>query len=149
MGLSSDYPRTETPGFRLRLLELFQRTTAPSKRGAASGVLYSLGQALLFLTPDSTTLYMLGALAGASTTWDASSIADGDEEAKEITVTGAALGDLVLVSLSIDVADLVLDGQVTAADTVTAVLANNTGGAVDLASATLYAVVIPKDTVGL
>lgn len=73
----------------------------------------------------------------ATTTWDASSIADGDEEAKEITVTGAELGDFVLASLSVDVADLVLSAAVTAADTVTAVLANNTGGAVDLASATL------------
>lgn len=62
-----------------------------------------------------------------SDTWDASSIADGDEEAKEITVTGAALGDFVLVSASIDTADLALTAQVTAADTVTCLLLNNTG----------------------
>lgn len=73
----------------------------------------------------------------ATTTWDASSIVGGAEEAKEITVTGAELGDFVLASLSVDVADLVLSAEVTAADTVTAILANNTGGAVDLASATL------------
>ena len=80
----------------------------------------------------------------AETTWDAGSIADGDEEAKEITVTGANLGDYVLASLSIDVADLVLSAQVTAAGTVTASLLNNTGGAIDLASATLYVMVIQK-----
>jgi hypothetical protein len=79
-----------------------------------------------------------------SATWDAGSIADGDEEAKDVTITGAALGDYVLASLSIDVADLVLTAQVTAADTVTASLANNTGGAIDLASATLYVMVIKK-----
>lgn len=80
----------------------------------------------------------------ASATWDAGSIPDGDEEAKEVTVTGAALGDFACVSLSIDVADLVLDAQVTAANTVTCVLANNTGGAIDLASATVYVMVIKK-----
>ena len=74
-----------------------------------------------------------------SATWDAASIADGDEEAKEITVTGAALGDFCLCSHSVDVVDLVLSGQVTAANTVTASLANNTGGALDLGSGTVRA----------
>ena len=82
-----------------------------------------------------------------SVTWDAASIADGDEVAQEVTVTGAALGDFVLSSLSIDVADLVLTGAVTAANTVTLVLANNTGGAIDLASATAYARVIKRGDV--
>jgi len=79
-----------------------------------------------------------------SVTWDAGSIADGDEEVKEVTVTGAALGDFVLASLSIDVADLVLTGAVTAANTVTLSLANNTGGAIDLASCTAYARVMKR-----
>lgn len=77
-----------------------------------------------------------------TTTWDPGSIADGDEEAKEITVTGAVLGDLVLASFSLDVQDLVLRASVTAADTVTAILANNTGGAIDLGSGTLKAKII-------
>lgn len=81
-----------------------------------------------------------------SATWNAGSIADGDEEAKEITVTGAALGDYAVASLSIDIADLVLDAQVTAANTVTCVLANNTGSAVDLASATVYVRVFRRTT---
>ncbi len=87
---------------------------------------------------------LLSSLLQGSATWDAASIADGDEEAKEITVTGAALGDFVIVSASIDVADLVLAGQVTEADKVTASLANNTGGAIDLASMTVRALVIPR-----
>jgi hypothetical protein len=85
------------------------------------------------------TAYLSG-----SVTWNPGSIADGDEEAKEITVTGAALGDFVLVSFSVDVADLVLSAQVTAADTVTASLANNTGGAIDLASGTVKAIVTKR-----
>lgn len=87
------------------------------------------------------------ALAGiitGSATWDAGEIADGDMESKDITVTGAAIGDFVLISMGVDVADLVVSGQVTAADTVTATLANNTGGAVDLASTTVRAIVLPR-----
>lgn len=83
-----------------------------------------------------------------SKTWNAGSIADGDEEVTDITVTGAALGDFVLVSSSLDVVDLALVGQVTAADTVTVQLLNNTGGAIDLASGTVYVRVIPR-TLGL
>jgi hypothetical protein len=79
-----------------------------------------------------------------SVAWDAGSIADGNEEAKEITVTGAALGDYVLSSFSIDITDLVLTAAVTAANTVTCVLANNTGGAIDLAAATAFVQVIGK-----
>jgi len=79
-----------------------------------------------------------------SATWNASSIANGAEEVKEVTVTGAELGDLAQASLSIDVADLTLTAQVTAADTVTAQLSNNTGGAIDLASGTLR-VKVTKD----
>lgn len=78
----------------------------------------------------------------ASATWDPGSIADGDEEAKEVDVVGAELGDFALASFSLDVADLVLDAEVTAAGKVTCVLANNTGGAIDLSSGTLYVKVI-------
>lgn len=89
---------------------------------------------------------MLTALRGldGSETYDAGSIADGDEEVGEITVTGAALGDFVLASLSIDVADLAITAAVTAANTVTYQLLNNTGGAIDLASATVRVRVIPQ-----
>lgn len=74
-------------------------------------------------------------------TWDPGNIASGAEEAKEVTVTGAALGDFALASFTLDVTDLVLNAQVTAADTVTCVLANNTGGAVNLGSGTVRVIV--------
>jgi|TARA_R100000093_G_scaffold17027_1_gene9678 hypothetical protein len=76
-------------------------------------------------------------------TWDASAIADGNEEALEVTVPGASLGDFVMSSFSLDVADLMLTAAVTAADTVTAVLANNTGGSINLDSGTLRVRVVP------
>jgi len=81
-----------------------------------------------------------------SATWNPGSIADGDEEAKEVTVTGAVLGDYAVASFSLDVADLTLDAQVTAANVVTCILANNTGGAIDLAEGTVYVRVFRRTT---
>jgi len=91
--------------------------------------LTAAGKAML-LYPKDGDLY-------GSDTWDAASIADGDEEAKNIAVTGAEVGDFVIASMGVDVVDLTLTGDVTAPNVVTAVLANNTGGAVDLASTTV------------
>jgi hypothetical protein len=76
-----------------------------------------------------------------SVTWDADSIDDGNEEAKDITVTGAALGDAVIVVPGIDVENLGISGTVTDEDTVTVILSNNTGAAIDLGSMTITAYV--------
>jgi len=73
----------------------------------------------------------------ATETKDWGSIADGDEEAEDITVTGAELGDFARASFSLDVQDLELSAQVTAANTVTVTLSNNTGGGIDLGSGTI------------
>ena len=78
-----------------------------------------------------------------SATWNPSSIADGNEEALEVTVAGAALGDFALASHGADVLDGQLTADVTAANTVTVVLSNSTGSAIDVASATLRVAVIP------
>jgi hypothetical protein len=85
----------------------------------------------------------LNAYMYGSETKDWGSISDGDEAAEEVTVTGAALGDFVVASMSIDVTDLSLTASVTAADTVTVVLGNWTGGAIDLGSGTLAVKVFP------
>jgi hypothetical protein len=69
-------------------------------------------------------------------------VADGDEAVDTIAVPGVALGDVVIgVSASVDVADLSLTAAVTAANEVTVQVNNNTGGAVDLASAVFRVVV--------
>lgn len=80
----------------------------------------------------------------ASAVWDPGSIADGNEEAKEVTISGATLEDFAIASFSLDVNDLTLDAQVTAVNTVTCILANNTGGAIDLGSGTIFVRVIKK-----
>ena len=52
-------------------------------------------------------------------------------------VTGAAMtGDFAVATMSIDVVDLTITASVTAANTVTVVLGNFTGGAIDLGSGT-------------
>ncbi len=79
-----------------------------------------------------------------SDTWDPGNIVDGTEEAKDVAVTGAEMGDLVIAGFSLDVLDLVLNGQVTAANVVTCVLANNTGGAIDLGDGIIYVKVMKK-----
>lgn len=87
---------------------------------------------------------LVGIANSSTTAWAPSSIADGDEEAKEITVKGASLGDFVLASMSVDVLDVTLTACVTASNTVTATLANNTGSGVSIASGTLAVVVVRK-----
>lgn len=95
---------------------------------------------------DQNTRDLLGTLVAidASVTWDAASIANGAKEAKDITVTGAALGDFVLCSLGVALSNLSLTASVKSTDTVTMILSNNSGGAVDLASTTAYVRVFPK-----
>ena len=60
----------------------------------------------------------------------------------DVTVPGVALGDIVMgISAGVDTVDTVIGGAVTAANTVTLTVLNNTAGAVDLASTTLKFVV--------
>ena len=87
-----------------------------------------------------------GKILGASATIDFGEAADGNDSAADITVTGAALGDLVMVSHSLDVADLQLTADVTAANTVS-VVASSSGDTVDLGSGTVRVLVIPSAAV--
>ena len=86
----------------------------------------------------------LSTYLSGSETKDWGSIADGDELAEEVAVVGAVFGDFALASMSIDVTDLIITASVTAANVVTVILSNNTGGAINLGSGTLFARVIPK-----
>ena len=85
------------------------------------------------------------ALLAGSATWDPASILDGGFAAQDFTVTGAVLGDFVLASAPVDVVDVLVSAQVTAANTVTVTIQNETGGAVDLATGTWRVLVIPYD----
>lgn len=73
-----------------------------------------------------------------SATFNAANLADGAGETTTVTVTGAALGDFVTaVSHSLDLQGITVTAYVSAADTVSVRLQNESGGAVDLASGTL------------
>jgi hypothetical protein len=86
-----------------------------------------------------------GPLVG-SATWDPGAVADSTAEVTTtITVTGAALGDFVLASFSLDLTGVTMTAYVSATDTVTIVLGPNaSGGSKNLASGTLKVMVIPQ-----
>lgn len=75
----------------------------------------------------------------ASKTWDPGNVADKASTSTTVSVPGALLGDEVTCSFSMSLTGLSLTGYVSAADTVTCVLSNLSGGAVDLGSGTLRA----------
>lgn len=71
------------------------------------------------------------------------SVADGANVTATATVTGAATGDSVLVTAPSLEAGLTVRGYVSAADTVTVVVTNASGGSVDAASQDFLIRVIP------
>ncbi|WP_270937979.1 phage tail fiber protein [Falsiroseomonas oryzae] len=72
----------------------------------------------------------------AEAAWDPGSLAAGANATQNVTVPGARPGDFVQAAFSV-ATTLLFQAQVSAQDTVTAVLWNRTGGAVDLSPGTL------------
>lgn len=70
-------------------------------------------------------------------TWNPGNLAAGAQTSTAVTLTGAALGDEVTCSFSLDLQLLQLTGYVSSANTVTSLLVNNSAGAIDLASGTI------------
>ncbi len=75
-----------------------------------------------------------------SVVWNPGDIEDKDNvgtsiEAKDVTVAGAALGDICIASLDVDITDLTISATVTAANTVSVVLFNGTATATDIGAA--------------
>jgi hypothetical protein len=76
-------------------------------------------------------------------TLDAGSLVDGAGETDDVTVSGVALGDMVIgASLGVDLVGLTVTGYVSAANTVKFRIQNESGSTVDLASSTLRIVVV-------
>jgi hypothetical protein len=81
------------------------------------------------------------------TVLDSTAAAGGYRHTESITCKGAALGDFVLVSHSLDAQDIVVTAYVQAADTVEVVFNNISGtAAVDLASGTVTVLVLDKNS---
>jgi hypothetical protein len=71
------------------------------------------------------------------------SVGSGTFASVDVTVPGVALGDIVMgVSIAVDTVDTVIAGAVTAANTVTLTVLNNTAGAVNLAPAIVDFIVV-------
>jgi hypothetical protein len=86
----------------------------------------------------------LAALLTGSETYDAASLVDGAGTTNDVTVTGAVLGDFAMASLGVSAAGITVTAYVSAADTVSVRVQNESGGTLDLASTTLTALVLPK-----
>jgi hypothetical protein len=71
-------------------------------------------------------------------TWNPGTINDGTFVARDFTVLGATLGMSATAGAGVDVVDCLVSATVTAANTVTVVIQNETGGSVTLASSTWY-----------
>ncbi len=85
-----------------------------------------------------STFSINGATAQANTaTWDPSSVLAAQSTTTTVSVPGAALGNMVLASFSLDLAGCTLSAYVSSVNTVTAVLSNPTTSAIDLSSGTL------------
>lgn len=95
------------------------------------------------LVVDGTTFFK--SIYTATSTINPASLADGAGESFDVTVTGAALGDYVLVAPGVDTVDMLVTATVTAADTVTIRLQNETGsGPTDIASSTWSVMVLSQ-----
>ena len=75
-------------------------------------------------------------------TLDAGSLVDGAGETDDITIPGVALGDMVIgMSIGVSEAGLVRRAYISAANTVTVVTYNPTGGSVDIGGTTLQLII--------
>jgi hypothetical protein len=70
-------------------------------------------------------------------------IANNSTASTTTTVTGAKLGWIAMASFSLDLAGTTISAAVTAADTVTVTITNNTGGSVTLGAGVSRVLVIP------
>lgn len=113
-------------------------TGAPTETRSLGTLIYNGADAKLYVNSSGGWVVLgEGVALNGSKTYDPTSIASGSQASTTVTVTGAAMGDYVDVSASVDVAGLIMRGYVSSSNTVTVVYANLSGGAVDLASHTL------------
>lgn len=140
----------DTAAAQFKFAEL-DEITAPTTPTANKARLYckddGSGNTLVvakFATGGEVQLARQGAVTSieGSAVYDPGNLVDGAGATTTVTVTGAALGDYVLVSFSLDLQGILLTGYVSSADTVSVRFQNETGGAIDLASGTIKAKVI-------
>lgn len=90
-------------------------------------------------------LKILNSSLYGSATYNASDLADGAGETTTVTVAGAKLGDFALASLGVGLQGITVTAYVSAANTVSVRVQNESGGQLNLASTTLRVLVIRYD----
>lgn len=148
---SVNLPTTGIPrGYRLFLYNLTGNNAPPNGavcRVAAGNLAFSGGRDLIIGGPYNwAELEFNGAKwvvvvppAGytGSKTWDPASVAAGASTSTTLALAGVVVGDRISATFSNDLQGMVLSAYASASGTVTAVLFNPTGSAIDLASGTL------------
>jgi len=130
--------QVEIDGFQREVSGVYGGPTAELVTSAATAV--KLGQSNFTyskITSGGKILYAQP-LTG-SATYDAANLADGAGVTTTVTVTGAALGDFAEASLGVSAAGITVTAYVSATDTVSVRIQNESTGAVDLASTTIRA----------
>jgi hypothetical protein len=125
----------------MAITSIVQTTNAQDDKSGARS-LFALFTA--FLEDITAIRAVLAGILSGSATFNAASLADGAGETTTVTVTGAALGDFVLVSHGVDLAGISVTAYVSAADTVSVRFQNESGGVLDLASSTVRVRVLPQ-----
>lgn len=91
----------------------------------------------------SLSSFAVGGPSGSATTqaWDPDEVASGGSVSTTVSVPGAALGDFVLASYSLDLQGLSLSAYVSSSNTVTILIYNLSGASVDLGSGAIRVLV--------
>jgi hypothetical protein len=80
----------------------------------------------------------------ATATYDPPNLVDAAGATTTVALVGAVLGDFAIASFSLSLQGILMTAFVSAADVVTVVLQNETGGAIDLASGTLAVLILKQ-----
>lgn len=86
----------------------------------------------------------LNNIQSGTTEWDPGDLASGAINTTTVTVTGAAVGDFVVLSFTQDLLGTQLSGEVLSANTVTVTQSNGTGSNQNVANGSLRALVFKK-----
>lgn len=89
-------------------------------------------------------LDLFSGMLRASAVYDAANLVDAAGVTTTVACVGAALGDFVLASFSLDLQGITMTAYVSAADVVSIRFQNESGGAIDLASGTIRVAVIKQ-----
>lgn len=116
----------------------YHKTSAISTFLGDTSIMARITRALAIVIKDEINLLRGSVVVGTATAvWDSPNIANGTGiTSPNLTVVGAVIGDVVDVSSPVNTAGLIIYGYVSAPNTISLRLQNNTGSAINLVSGT-------------